>query len=140
MRLMPMLLLLACGDDGRDSSTTDTAGTTSSTTLTPISHAEVVQPIWEGTCGATCHLGMSSFGGLSLEGDGRDDLVKVESGQLPSMKLVKPGNLEKSYLWHKLQNTHVDVGGNGVAMPKVGSLTDDELDIIELWILSGANP
>jgi hypothetical protein len=85
-------------------------------------------------------LGTTFFGGLSLEGDGAIDLVDVGSEQLPTMKRVKPGNLEKSYLWHKLKDTHIDVGGSGVSMPKNAVLSDDEMAVIEHWILSGANP
>ena len=51
---------------------------------------------------------------------------------------VEPGDLDKSYLWRKMKNTHSDVGGNGVQMPKTGSVSASEMSDLEDWIVAGA--
>ena len=60
------------------------------------------------------------------------------STQLQSMPRVAPGDLDGSYVWHKLVGTHLDVGGLTSPMPMIGMLADDELALIESWILAGA--
>ena len=70
-------------------------------------------------------------------------LTNVQAKQPNDMLLVKPGSTDESYLWHKLQGTHLSVaGGEGKSMPivnQVGArLSDDELAIIEAWISAGA--
>ena len=69
-----------------------------------------------------------------------DNLVGMPSSELPSMKLVTPGNLDKSYLWHKLEGTQLDVGGTGVQMPVNRPLDKSERDVIARWITDGAAP
>lgn len=118
-----------------------TTGASSTTDLTPedISHAVHIQPIWDAKCGSTCHLNAFSSGQLNLEGDGYDDLVNVGAFQAP-MQRVTPGSPEDSYLWHKLNGTQASVGGSGLDMPKLDSLSNGEMTRIELWIIGGANP
>ena len=64
----------------------------------------------------------------------------IASMQLPSMPLVDPGNLNNSYLWHKVNGTQLEVGGMGEIMPFTVPLFAEELLIIERWIVAGAPP
>jgi hypothetical protein len=102
-----------------------------------------VQPIWNGNC--LCHMqnasGMMQAPLLTLNaGLSYDELVGAASEQLPGMDRVTPGEPEESYLWHKLQGTHLDVGGMGDSMPQVGQLDAEDLAVIEAWIAAGAMP
>lgn len=121
------------GADTDSSGTTDDTGTPAEATF----DRDVV-PILEVKC-AGCHY--SEPQGLRLYGDGVYDLlVGHQAGQLRSMDRVTPGDLDQSYLWHKLNGTHEEVGGTGSAMPTVYGepLTAAELDTFRAWILGGA--
>lgn len=138
--------LVACAPPTADTDHIEDSGTASrpggsSTTLPTggMSHDAHIQPIWDAKCGSTCHLGSSAQGSLSLV-DGYAAIVNVPSDDVPAMALVSPGDLEASYLWHKLQGTHLDVGGSGIPMPKQLQLGTMERDIIGAWISGGAAP
>jgi hypothetical protein len=98
---------------------------------------EKVQPMFEERCSPSCHEPDGFNGKLFLgEEYGSERLVHAPSSQV-TMDLIDPGNLEGSYLWHKLQNTHRDVGGEGSAMPYASwPLPDEELALIEEYILA----
>jgi len=65
--------------------------------------------------------------------------VNQASTELPSMDRIEPGDHLTSYLWHKINGTHLDVGGAGVRMPQFGPfLTQPEIDGIAGWIDAGA--
>ena len=53
-------------------------------------------------------------------------------------------NLEESYLWHKMNDTHLNVGGSGQGMPYgffgYERVLEEEMIILEAWILEGALP
>lgn len=107
------------------------------------SHDEDILPLWTYNCVIYCH-GAGPEGpaaGLSLEWNlAYDELVGVQATQV-DMLLVAPGAPEDSYLWHKLNDTHLDVGGAGVSMPLAQPLLDAEtLERIETWIAIGAPP
>ncbi len=97
---------------------------------------EDVRPVLEAACD-TCHITGTS-GNLNFA-NGRSDLVNVPSGQ-SSLVLVKPGDPDGSYLFHKIAGTHLTVGGSGGQMPAGGTLSPVEMDTIEAWILGGALP
>lgn len=107
------------------------------------SHDEDILPYWTFSCVIYCH-GNNPDGpaaDLSLEYDvAYDALVGVQSQQV-DMLLVSPGSTEDSYLWHKLQDTHLVVGGSGVQMPKDAAMLDAQtMARIETWLLIGAPP
>lgn len=83
----------------------------------------------------TCHTDNPT--GLEFL-DPHAELVGVPSAQLASMNRVTPGDLRASYLWHKLCNTHEEVGGSGNAMPIQRSIDEAQAVTIAAWILSGA--
>mgnify|MGYP003881637961 CR=1 FL=1 len=99
-----------------------------------------VQPLWNAAC--TCHLmggsGTMTAPVLTLNpGMSHAQLVGVASEQAPSLDRVAPGNTDESYLWLKLTDTHASVG-SGTMMPQGAALEAAQLDIIEAWILAGA--
>lgn len=135
-------LLLACQEEAKrdtsvpaqdaDSGAVDTAAV--DTGLADSSCAPE-QALLSGAC-ASCH-GETALGGLDIR---RIDLLGgVYSTQLPELLLLAPGAREDSYLWHKLQGTHLDIGGTGQQMPPSGGLGADALEAIGLWIDDGAS-
>ena len=107
---------------------------------------EEVQAVYNGSC-TSCHGEPGFFGvsgNLSLaSGYSYDATVNVSSRQQRNgMYLITPGAPEESYLWHKINNTHNEVGGSGRGMSPgffgFNSLPQNELDLIETWILEGA--
>lgn len=93
-------------------------------------HDVDIQPVWSANCAnASCHPSMA---------DAYDVLVNVPSNQLPSMHFIQPGSPDMSYLWRKLEGTHVAAGGMGEAMPPGGPLKASTLEMIRVWIVEGA--
>ncbi|KAK0329987.1 hypothetical protein LTR94_034607, partial [Friedmanniomyces endolithicus] len=77
-------------------------------------------------------------GGLNLEsGSAFKSIVLVKSGESPLL-YVSPGKPEESYLIHKLEGTHIKVGGSGERMPLAGSLEQPSVDAIRNWVKAGA--
>jgi hypothetical protein len=102
--------------------------------------AATVQPLFDQAC--NCHQSMPILmAPFSLKpGEAYGNMVGVPSMQLPTMMLVEPGVLNESYLWHKVNGTQREVGGQGEIMPFTVPLVPDELRIIERWIAAGAPP
>ena len=109
-------------------------------------YADDIQPIWTASCAnSLCHDGEVDDPDLGEElnlsaGVSYGALVGVAAAQVPDLNLVEPGDADASYLWHKLNNTHEQVGGEGGCMPYLlcTSLTQKQLDSIESWIVAGA--
>ena len=102
--------------------------------------ADVEPAITRSCASAGCHFGTTdNESGLDLsEGNGYDAMVNQPSTQAP-MDIVTPGDLENSYLWHKINGTHLEAGGEGDPMPpEAGSLSASDINLIEDWIVSGA--
>jgi hypothetical protein len=99
-----------------------------------------VQPLVDQAC--NCHQStpilMAPF---SLKpGEAFASLVNVPSGEVKGMLLVKPGSLNESYLWLKVNGTQAEVGGTGTIMPPTVPLHSDERRVFERWIAGGAKP
>ena len=96
-----------------------------------------IQPIFSGRC-IGCHNTSSAPHGLILaEGHSYDLLVNVASQEVPSLKRVKPGDPNNSYLVQKVEGTAA-VGGR---MPlNRDPLTADQIALIRQWISDGADP
>ena len=105
-----------------------------------------VQPIFTASCASSlCHDGDVDDPDLGEElnltaGASYAAIVGVSAAQAPDLNLVEPGDVEGSYLWHKLADTHEAVGGEGECMPYLlcASMTEKELTTIESWIADGA--
>ncbi|PCC67303.1 hypothetical protein SAMN02745121_07050 [Nannocystis exedens] len=124
-----------------------TAPTTAPATTGPgqpeLSHAAHIQPIWDANCVVGCHThGGTSDAWIDLSEDAFASLVERPSLELPTLMLVAPGDLDGSYLWHKINGAHLEVGGTGVAMPPAPAdpLSADDIDTIAQWIVQGCSP
>jgi len=108
--------------------------------LAPVSFATTIQPKLDEAC--NCHqTSPNLIAPFSLKvGEAYATLVGTPSLQVPTMQRVKPGSLNESYLWHKINGTQGAVGGSGLIMPSTIPLRPDELVLFERWIASGAQP
>jgi len=106
---------------------------------TPISFATSVQTVFSANC-TGCHTGAGAAGGLSLaSGVAHSSIVDQNSGQVPTLKRVRPSRPDSSYLVHKIQGTQATVGGSGSRMPLAAApLSNATINIIRNWILQGA--
>lgn len=125
------------GSTGDESDGGDTTSDSGSTGEPAVSFAREIQPILTANC--NCHIKDMPMG-LSFV-DGYGNLVDVASTEVPGLDRIEPGDTEASYLWHKINNTHLTVGGEGNPMPAPdGGLDPALIDTIEAWILDGAAP
>jgi hypothetical protein len=99
-----------------------------------------VEPLLADRCAFSgCHDAETGSADLVLErGQSYDRLVEVPSSQLPSMNRVHPHRPDSSYLFHKLNGSHLDVGGSGVRMPKGGDFDPGLTYSVDEWIIQGA--
>lgn len=99
-----------------------------------------IQPIFNTQC-VFCHVTGAENAGLNLaRHDAYRNLVSTKSTESELLRIA-PGDLEKSYLMHKLRGTQLSVGGSGDSMPKVDParlLDAAQVELIEKWILGGA--
>ncbi len=105
------------------------------------SFSDAVQPIFTQRCALSrCHVGVSPAGDMNLEqGQAYGNIVDVTSSSVPSLKRVRPGLADSSFLVHKIQGTQADVGGSGQRMPLTNCcLSQDQIDLIRSWITMGA--
>jgi Ca2+-binding RTX toxin-like protein len=100
-------------------------------------YSSEIQPIFNGRC-IGCHSGSSAPQGLKLDSaNSFSNLVNVASHEVPSLKRVKPGDPDNSYLVQKIEGT----AAVGSRMPLGGSpLSADQIALIRRWISEGANP
>jgi hypothetical protein len=140
--------LAATSNEMTDTGMESTSGSAEETTGgAALSHATDIQPIWDEHCVTACHETGGEWSVLDMSEDAYGSIVDVAAATFSDLDHVEPGDPTRSYLWHKIEGTHLSVGGNGVAMPKppVGGgaatvLTDDQKSTIEAWITGGANP
>jgi hypothetical protein len=164
--LAAAMTLGGCGDDGSDESSGATEDPTTSPSSTPttddpttsggpttdptgdptgvmVVYETDIQPIWDASCVVGCHVaggsGQMQSGLVLNPGESHASMVGVQS-PTTALKIVEPGSTTDSYLWHKLQGTHLDVGGGGLSMPPGVKLDQAKLDLVEAWINGGAMP
>lgn len=119
----------------------DTSGGSTETgddTEDALSFAEI-WPIIEQNCG--CHDSANHPSGLTMpdEDTAYANLVGVTSSQAAPLALVEPASAADSYLWHKVNGTHLEVGGSQDRMPKnQAALPALQVDRIAQWIDDGA--
>jgi len=131
--------------DGTDSTDgTDTDTTAPTTGVGAVDYETDIQPIWNASCTTGCHVagGTAASWFVITPGDSHAALVGKNALELNTMQLVAAGDSENSYLWHKINNTHIEAGGSGTPMPPppAAALSADDLAKIETWIDAGANP
>ncbi len=101
--------------------------------------ADVWDPIFSPNC--SCHQS-GSQGSFMMGTDAAaafTAIINVPSVNSPLMYVV-PGESANSYIFHKVNNTHIDAGGAGLRMPFGGMLSEDEIATVKDWIDGGANP
>ena len=138
LRLMRLSLLLTAvllwascgGDDSTVGPDGEGEGTLTEATLAQVSEVFAVSCTISG-----CHSGGEPAAGLSLEGDFAASIVGVASEQRPDLKLVDPGNPNKSYLLIKVRGDDEIVSQQ---MPPGNPLSAEQVEIIRAWIASGA--
>ncbi|WP_428384439.1 hypothetical protein [Nevskia ramosa] len=105
-----------------------------------VSYRTQLQPIFNAQC-VYCHVTGAENGGLNLaRASSHASLVGTASTESPLMR-VTPGQPDKSYLWHKLNGSHVSVGGSGNAMPMSDPprlLEPAQRALFKAWIEAGA--
>lgn len=130
--LTAALLWAGCGGDdstvGPDGS--DGEGALTEATLAQVSEVFAVSCAFSG-----CHSGGDPAAGLSLEGDFAARIVGVASEQRSDLKLVDPGNPNKSYLLIKVRGDDEIISQR---MPPGNPLSAEQVEIIRAWIASGA--
>jgi hypothetical protein len=120
----------------------ETGPTEPGTTGDGLGHAADIQPIWDANCVTGCHTpGGEASGWFVLSGDPYDTLISQASFELDGMQLIVPGVPEQSYLWHKINGTHLAIGGVGNRMPPppASGLPQAAIDAIGQWILEGCS-
>lgn len=123
------------GSTTQDDPTTGTAD---------VSHDLDIQPIWDANCVTGCHTpgGTAATWFILSDGAAYDSLVAKQSISFGSLTLVEPNDLEGSYLWHKINGTHFEVGGGGTQMPPppAAMLSPGDREKIGQWIEAGCAP
>jgi hypothetical protein len=105
-----------------------------------VSYAKHLEPLILKRC-LSCHTAEKPEAELVLEeGTGYSRLVDRASVQIPTVRLVAPGDPDASYLWRKLEHD-VDKG-EGMPRTFIGAkkLPEPELALIRRWIAEGALP
>lgn len=109
-----------------------------------VSFAADVQPVLSGSCAFSgCHGPTRANPGAKpmvlAEGQAYDNIVGVSAAEAPAMQRIQPGQPDASYLIHKLQGTHLTVGGSGSQMPLGGApLSKATIDRLRAWVAAGA--
>jgi len=115
-----------------------------------VSYVNEIQPILDMGCGGgNCHEEPAVAAGLELRRPLTPPLeiwknfVNIRATQ-PSISSpvnirVRPYRPELSYFWHKIAGTHLQVGGMGLRMPRLGAPLDDAtMRLFRSWIIQGA--
>src|SRR5262249_34185207 len=105
-----------------------------------------VQPIFDFNCAFSgCHGAFPVLGLDLTAGASRAHTVDVPASETPAGSRpwlrITPYDTAASYLFHKLDDTHLGgcVNGSGEQMPLGGPfLSDSDLGLVEQWILQGA--
>ena len=139
LRLMRLSLLLTAvllwASCGGDDSTVGPDGSDGEDQLTEATLAQVSEVFAVSCVTSGCHSGGDPAAGLSLEGDFAARIVGVASEQRSDLKLVDPGNPDKSYLLLKVRGDDEIISQQ---MPPGAPLPAEQMEIIRAWIASGA--
>ena len=129
--LLVCLLAVAACDPGAPESESESGSGSGS------EFQQVVVPLLNRHC-VMCHMADGAQGDFSLHPHPHASLVGAPSTQSELM-LVVAGDVEGSYLYHKLVGSHLSVGGTGASMPYQRELLDEaDIDVIAQWIAQGA--
>jgi hypothetical protein len=127
----------SAGDDTTSNGESDTTAEADGDPAVVPTFADLKTTLFEPTCsGVGCHLNGGTSAPILDAPDAYATLLGFAEGA--DLNYVVPGDLEASYLWHKMKGTHRTVGGSGSAMPLGSSLSDEQISLLEQWILGGA--
>jgi hypothetical protein len=105
-----------------------------------LSQFSVIQKnIFDQKCAVPgCHVeGTAAFDLVLSEGRSYGNLLNISSGEIPTLKLVKPGNPDSSYIVWKIEGR---AGIVGERMPRGRPpLSQDEIDSVIRWIKGATN-
>ncbi|RMD93649.1 MAG: hypothetical protein D6814_15360, partial [Calditrichaeota bacterium] len=90
-----------------------------------------IQSILNLNC-VRCHQGVDAPAQLVMKGNAYPNLVNVPSTEMPGLVRIKPGSRDSSWLYQKITTDFPPAGS------KMGELTQDEINLIGLWIDQGA--
>jgi hypothetical protein len=128
------------GEDEGDEGAAGQPPVTSSS-VSSVSFAVDIQPILTQSCATVgCHNAVTQAGGLNLEaGVAFSNSVGVPSRQVPSQRLIAPGDPDNSYFFRKLTGA---AGIIGTRMPRDNPTFFDQnsalLALVRRWIQEGA--
>jgi len=131
--LLMLAAMTACAD-GREPFTTDDP---TDAPVIEVTFSEYIEPKLQTCVG--CHRGDKPDGALDLTGDMYEILTTTPSGQA-DMALVEPEDAAYSYLWHKINGSQSLAGGAGTRMPLGERWSDEDIELLALWIDLGAAP
>ncbi len=122
------------GNDGGDFVSTFAVATP----VAPVTTFSFIQDnVFTPTCAVSgCHAGASPAAGMDLSaGQAFANIVGVNSGQVPTLLRVNPGDADNSYLVQKIEGTATV----GERMPRGGPpLSSELIQNIREWIDAGA--
>lgn len=134
------------GETEDDASSSSSSGEDIDCSSAPTHEADL-QPIWDESCVEGCHEPGGDWGSLDLTSgvayDFLVDFTGLQTMGLGDVRIVVAGDTANSYLLNKLRGTQLDVQPNadvaGTQMPQEAPpLSDEDIDMIELWIACGA--
>lgn len=111
---------------------------------TLVSFAGQILQIFTGNCTVmNCHGQTNPVLGLDLTNYSSifNTAINIQSQQVTAgfMDRIEPSDSLQSYLQHKIDGTHLAVGGSGLQMPRGASpLPQASRDLIRAWINQGA--
>jgi hypothetical protein len=125
---------------GESTGSSSTGGESSTTNFEGLSLAADVYPMWNPPARCDCHTPGSGGLKMGTVDEAFMNLVGVPAQEAPDLSRIEPGDREASYLWHKINGTHVEVGGSGNQMPLGAPPLDPAIvDLIGQWIDDGAH-
>jgi len=142
LRVAASITIAACAppvvDSSSDAGPTDARSVDDADLPTPTFLADV-WPILRNNC-QTCHIGTSNPPRMFEAEPTHARLIDQASPTMPSLAWIEPRDPERSYLMHKIEGTHLGVGGRGMRMPPNGGpqLLAAQRQIIRGWIEAGA--
>lgn len=104
------------------------------------------QDVYPVVVGVNCGCHVPGSGGLKMTNamDSYANIVDVDSSAVPAFKRVAPGDPGNSYFLAKVKGTAGMAPFNSLTpaqMPKFGApLPQASQDLLEQWIMDGANP
>ncbi|MGE4619117.1 MAG: hypothetical protein AAEJ04_04830 [Planctomycetota bacterium] len=119
----------------------------------PLTFEFDIYPIFDSECNF-CHGPPTNFGGLDMTTGGSSAaytrIVNTPSGECSALDLIEPGVSANSWLFRKIDNTHVEAAnaagcdpvsaGSQMPLGAFCCLTPQTIEKIQSWIDDGANP